>query len=186
MLQPRPTAPITELEASQPADLQPAHAASRLTPNHGSAAPIAARPPTNGSPSASAAPVAPVAPAAPPAVESHFWLTRPDQLLLAGLIAVALGLLAVHWMRLAGWQGRPVEIDRLPPQAYEFRVDVNRATWIEWTQLDGIGDGLARRIVEDRRQNGPFRSIDDLQRVKGIGPKTVERLRPWLRIDPRG
>jgi competence protein ComEA len=41
---------------------------------------------------------------------------------------------------------------------------------------------LARRIVADREQNGPFRSVDDLARVKGIGPKTLEHLRPWVRL----
>ena len=67
----------------------------------------------------------------------------------------------------------------------DFRIDVNSATWVEWGQLDGIGDTMARRIVADREENGPFRSIDELRRVKGIGPKTLERLRPWLSIGPQ-
>ncbi|MEZ6123969.1 MAG: helix-hairpin-helix domain-containing protein [Planctomycetaceae bacterium] len=63
-----------------------------------------------------------------------------------------------------------------------FRVEVNSATWVEWTQLDGIGSKTAFRIIADREQNGPFRSIDDLQRVDGIGPITLERIRPHLEI----
>lgn len=63
-----------------------------------------------------------------------------------------------------------------------FRVDVNNATWIEWSQLDGIGPSLAHRIVADRKLNGPFTSIDDIQRVEGIGPVIVKNIRAWLTI----
>jgi len=55
--------------------------------------------------------------------------------------------------------------------------DINRATVEEWDELPGIGPAKARAIVDDRERNGPFRSIDDLARVKGIGPKLLERLR---------
>jgi competence protein ComEA len=47
-------------------------------------------------------------------------------------------------------------------------------------QLDGIGEVLARRIVENRKQSGPFAGVDDLQRVPGIGAKTLNDLRPHL------
>ena len=59
---------------------------------------------------------------------------------------------------------------------------INAATWVEWKQFDGIGEKLADRIVADRKKNGPFESIDDLQRVKGIGPKTVARIREHLKV----
>jgi len=77
---------------------------------------------------------------------------------------------------------QPVEIEHHPSRQYEFRLDVNEVTWVEWVQMDGIGETLGHRIVEDRETNGPFRSIDDIQRVKGIGPKTLEKMRPWLTI----
>jgi competence protein ComEA len=127
-----------------------------------------------------------VVPAAPPAaetVESHFWLTRSDQIVFGLLSFVALTLLIVYWIRLSNWGTRTVEIERLPARQYEFRIDANSATWVEWGQIQGIGDGLARRIVADREQNGPFGSVDDLARVKGIGPKTLEHLRPWVRVN---
>ncbi len=116
-------------------------------------------------------------------VESHFWLTRSDQLIFGLLLFVAIGLLLVHWIRLSRWGTQTVEIERLPARQAEFRLDANAATWVEWSQIQGIGDGLARRIVADREQNGPFTSVDDLARVKGIGPKTLEHLRPWVRVD---
>ncbi len=46
----------------------------------------------------------------------------------------------------------------------------------------GIGETLARRIVEHRAQRGPFRSVDQLTDVKGIGPKTLRRVRGYLRV----
>jgi len=55
-------------------------------------------------------------------------------------------------------------------------IDVNRASVDELRALPGIGPVLARRIVEHRRRHGPFPDLASLQRVRGIGPRTVERL----------
>ena len=59
-------------------------------------------------------------------------------------------------------------------------LDVNRDTAADLTALPGIGEAKARRIVESRARDGPFRDVDDLTRVHGIGPRTVERLAPFL------
>jgi competence protein ComEA len=61
--------------------------------------------------------------------------------------------------------------------------DLNTATRSDLMSLKGIGKVRASSIIADREQNGPFRSVDDLKRVKGIGKKTVEKLRPFLRVD---
>ena len=120
----------------------------------------------------------------PPANEaaSSFWLSHSDQAIFAVISLVMLAVLAAYWVRVTRWGTVPIEIDRLPQRQVEYRIEVNSATWVEWGQLEGIGDALARRIVADRDQNGPFGSIDDLRRVKGIGPKTLERIRPWVTI----
>jgi competence protein ComEA len=83
----------------------------------------------------------------------------------------------------SGWGVQPIEIERLPERSLEFQLEINRATWVEWMQLEGIGETLAHRIVADRETNGPFVSIEDIGRVKGIGPKTIEKIRPWLRVE---
>jgi len=57
------------------------------------------------------------------------------------------------------------------------RIDVNRATAAELESLPGIGPALARRIIEHREAHGPFRSVDDLEKVSGIGPRMLERIR---------
>lgn len=63
------------------------------------------------------------------------------------------------------------------------RIDVNHATAAELRNLPGIGPTLSQRIIETREQK-PFRSVDDLRRVRGIGVKTLERLRPRVVVDP--
>ncbi|MBA3313318.1 MAG: helix-hairpin-helix domain-containing protein [Planctomycetota bacterium] len=110
------------------------------------------------------------------------WLTDRDLLVFTMLAGVMLVLLVVRWAELSGWGTREIEIERLTPLPYNFRLDPNTATWVELAQLDGVGETLAVRIVEDREANGPFRTLDDLDRVKGIGAKTLDRLRPYLQI----
>lgn len=62
-------------------------------------------------------------------------------------------------------------------------VDANTAALEDWDSLPKIGPVLARRIMMERENSGPFRSVEDLSnRVKGIGPKIQEQLRPLLRF----
>ena len=65
-----------------------------------------------------------------------------------------------------------------------FTVDVNSATWPELVQLPEVGETLAKRIVEVRAESGPYLDHEDLRRVPGIGPKTLDRIRPYLRPIP--
>jgi competence protein ComEA len=57
---------------------------------------------------------------------------------------------------------------------------INQADWPELAELPEIGPTLARRIVESRESAGPFADHEDLRRVRGIGPLTLERMRPYL------
>lgn len=122
-------------------------------------------------------------PGLPAGEQPRFWLKRTDQALVATLLAMAIVLMGAHWIRVSNWGREPVEIDRLAPRAYEYRINVNRATWVEWAQFDGIGETLARRIVEDRDRNGPFRNVDDLLRVRGIGRVKLEAMRRYLEME---
>ncbi len=58
-------------------------------------------------------------------------------------------------------------------------IDINSATQAQLELLPRIGPALAQRIIEERTRNGPFRSLSDLERVRGIGEKTVEALSPY-------
>jgi len=115
-----------------------------------------------------------------------YRLHRSDRLFIGVTAALALTWMAVRWAQLSGWGMQPIEIEQLQPREYDYRIDINSAGWIEWVQMERIGETLATRIIEDREQNGPFENIDDLKRVKGIGPKTVEKLRPWLKVGSEG
>lgn len=69
------------------------------------------------------------------------------------------------------------------PGGGEAPIDLNRATAVQLQALPGIGPALASRIVADRARR-PFRRVEDLQRVSGIGPKTLSALRPRVSVGP--
>lgn len=62
------------------------------------------------------------------------------------------------------------------------QVELNTATPSELESLPGIGPAKAQAIIEYRRAHGPFRRVEDLERVKGIGPATVARLKPHVTV----
>ena len=66
-----------------------------------------------------------------------------------------------------------------------LRISVNSASAAELEQLPGIGPALARRIIAYRETYGLFRSFQDLGHVKGIGPRTLDRLRPLVSLSPQ-
>jgi competence ComEA-like helix-hairpin-helix protein len=66
------------------------------------------------------------------------------------------------------------------PALVPSRIDLDRATARDLERLPGIGPALAARIIADRSERGAFRSPDALLRVRGIGPRTLERIRPYL------
>ena len=65
----------------------------------------------------------------------------------------------------------------------EKPFDVNSATEEELDSIEGIGPVLAKRIVEYRQKNGPFRSMEDLLEVEGIGEKILDVLREQLVLE---
>jgi hypothetical protein len=65
------------------------------------------------------------------------------------------------------------------PQPAERLINVNTATTAEPEVLPGIGPVLALRIIEGR----PYRSVEELERVKGIGPKRLGEIRPLVRLE---
>ena len=67
-----------------------------------------------------------------------------------------------------------------PSGSEALHIDINRAGASELEKLPRIGPKTAERILAFRDAYGAFRSADDLQQVKGIGPKTLELLRPHV------
>ena len=68
--------------------------------------------------------------------------------------------------------------------ADERMVNINTASAAELGGLKGIGDVKAKDILEYREKNGPFKSVDDLGKVHGIGGKLLETLRPHVTTGP--
>ena len=72
------------------------------------------------------------------------------------------------------------------PQAGEIastqKIDINRAEPWLLEALPGIGEVLAQRIVDYRSENGPFRTVEDLLRVSGIGSATLEQIRDFAAV----
>lgn len=144
-------------------------------------------PPTLTVTTAPAAPAAPPPPTVPavdvrtPNIELPTPWPRAAQRATAGLLVLALCLLAWRVGAAGSWNTRPTTLET---DSAAFRVDLNRADNAALRQLPGVGESLARRIEESRRQYGDFRDVDDLRRVSGIGPATLERLRPFVYAQP--
>ena len=64
----------------------------------------------------------------------------------------------------------------------DTKVHLNSANRVQLQQLNGVGEKKAQAIIDYRQQNGPFKKIDDLQKIKGIGPKMLEKIKPQLRL----
>lgn len=138
--------------------------------------------------SSSTAAPAPAAEAATPGSEVSTWtnafpsIRLRQRSIMTWLLVTMLGILAIEWLLIARRRPEELPITRGSSFEMDFRVDVNSATWIEWSQLPGIGPSLAHRIVAYRRVNGPFRVIDDLELVPGIGQAKLDAIRHQLTI----
>jgi len=73
---------------------------------------------------------------------------------------------------------------RMTPLGEAERIDPNQASEVELDRLPGVGPSLARAIVRSREQDGPFRSLDDLLRVPGLGEKKLEQLAAHTPLAP--
>jgi len=64
------------------------------------------------------------------------------------------------------------------------KVNINTATAAELETLPRIGPTMAQRIVEYREANGPFKTVEDIQNVPGIGPTTFAGIKDLITVGP--
>jgi competence protein ComEA len=110
----------------------------------------------------------------------QWFLCRADQAAAAMLLALSLSAMGGWWVWQGRLAGRIIDIDSAQPIAIETKIDVNQAHWPELALMPNVGEKLAKAIVADRSANGPFRDLGDLRRVRGIGPRTLEGMKPYL------
>lgn len=99
------------------------------------------------------------------------------------LLLPALALLGWHAWQTQRGSCRPatLETDALDSPS----LNLNQADRAQLLQLPGVGDNLAGRIEAYRAEHHGFRSVDELRKVEGIGPKMLEKLRPCLYVEAR-
>ena len=116
-----------------------------------------------------------------------FNLTRHEKAIIAFLsLAFLLGTGVLYFRK----QSSRVELKVLPQNVELERrlkearlVNINEASPEELIRLPGIGPVLAKRILDYRRSNGPFRKIEDIKNVEGIGPKKFIQIKEFLAVE---
>jgi len=73
-------------------------------------------------------------------------------------------------------------ISRREEKAPAKPVNINMATSEELQQVPGIGPATAEKILQMRKSYGPFKSVDDLLAIRGLGPKRLEKMRKYLTV----
>jgi len=112
------------------------------------------------------------------------WSKTPAAMVAAGILGIA-SFTGLIWSMTAGSKPvKQIQPDHMTSTLAPARllIDLNTADPIELELLPNIGPTLAQQIFEHRTEHGPFENLEDLDRVKGIGPKTIAGLTDWVAI----
>lgn len=153
----------------------------------------------------SAVPVSPKTVSSTPS-QSKIWIHIAGQVPFPGLYAVTPNQRVKDVLPLAGGllpdanldkvnlvqrikDGQKITIPKSPTAKTKTQtpslsgpVSLNTATATQLTGIPGIGPATAKRILDYRAKNGPFTSIESLTNIKGIGPKSLQKIKPFISI----
>lgn len=107
-------------------------------------------------------------------------LRKHEQLALFVILVICGVILGGYFLQLHWMHGRLIDIDEITYQPVEYLVDLNQADWPELANIPNIGEKLSKAIIEFRSQHGEFESIEQLNKVPGIGPAKLSLLREHL------
>lgn len=79
-------------------------------------------------------------------------------------------------------QQKPAQAQEAKPQA-KSKVNINKANQEELAKLPDIGPKIAEEIIKYREKNGPFKNIEDIKKVSGIGDKKFEKLKDLITVE---
>ena len=103
------------------------------------------------------------------------------------VVALAVTLLAggmVFAQSMPGAGSAPGKAGTAVEQGKAALVNINTADEAMLTSLKGIGPTKAKAITQYRQEHGPFKTVDDLKKVSGIGDKTLAALKPFITVGP--
>lgn len=117
-------------------------------------------------------------------VAKHYWRAV---IFLVLVILIGAGFWGLRRFNPALFLGKPdfiaVPNENQPQQSVEDKpalLNINTASVEELQTLSGIGPQMAKRIFQYREEHGNFTSVDALMEVKGLGEKTLKKLKPFI------
>ena len=106
-----------------------------------------------------------------------FYLTPQERKFIAAIMIVFIMGAAVQLLL-----RRDIAPVRWVKSVRQFKININTARGDQLQMLPGIGASLAQRIIDYRRDNGPFKALEDLQNVKGLTAKRFGRIKELIEL----
>ncbi len=105
-------------------------------------------------------------------------MKKKELIVLSLLIFILIGINTVNYAKRERLKANALVI----VEEIAVKISINTAQTDELDVLPGIGPALADRIVVYRKEHGPFKTVEDIKKVKGIGNKLLEKMLPFIEL----